>query len=97
MVAGEDEYKKVLEEIDELKSMIPDGFLSFEKPDWKSIWDKIRVVGGSFKGAKFPTRDEHQEAWDRFQSLVAEVKEAQEEERCSLSGGTKLNQTGHDG
>lgn len=80
-MAGEDEYKKVLEEIDELKSMTPGGFLSFEKPDWKSIWGQIRVVGASFKGVKFPTRDGHQEAWNRFQRLVAEVKEAQAEEQ----------------
>ena len=27
MMTGEDEYKKVLDEIDELKSMIPGGFV----------------------------------------------------------------------
>jgi len=30
MMAREDEYKKVLEEIDELESMIPDGMFSSE-------------------------------------------------------------------
>jgi len=79
-MSGEDEYKRVLEEIDELKSMMPSGFLSFDKPDWKSIWGQIRVVGASFKGVKFPTRDEHQKAWDNFQSIVSSVKEAQAEE-----------------
>jgi len=79
-MAGEDEYKKVLEEIDELESMIPDGIFSSEKPDWKSIWGQIRVVGASFKGVKFPTHDEHQEAWEHFQRIVAHVKESQAEE-----------------
>lgn len=79
MVDGE-EYNRVLQEIDELKSMIPGDFLSFEKPDWKSIWCQIRIVGASFKEVKFPTRDEHQKAWDRFQSIVSSVKEAQAEE-----------------
>jgi len=79
-MANSEEYNKVLEEIDELESMMPDHFLSFGKPDWKSIWEQIRVVGASFKGVKFPTRDEHQQAWDRFQGMVSKVKEAQEEE-----------------
>jgi chromosome segregation ATPase len=80
MMAGEDECKKVLEEIDELESMIPDGMFSSEKSDWKSIWGQIRVVGASFKGVKFPTHDEHQEAWEHFQRIVAHVKESQAEE-----------------
>jgi len=39
------------------------------------------VVGDSFKGAKFPTHEEHQQAWDKFQSLVSDVKRTQEEEQ----------------
>jgi DNA repair exonuclease SbcCD ATPase subunit len=80
MMAGEDEYKKVLEEIGKLESMIPDGIFSSEKPDWKSVWGQIRVVGASFKAVKFPTHDEHQEAWEHFQRIVAHVKESQAEE-----------------
>lgn len=81
MTEGED-YNNVLQQIDELKSMIPSDFISHEKPDWKSIWSQIRIVGASFKGVKFPTRDDHQKAWDHFQSIVSSVKEAQAEEHA---------------
>ncbi|OGO19392.1 MAG: hypothetical protein A2144_07925 [Chloroflexi bacterium RBG_16_50_9] len=79
-MAGEEEYNKVLQEIDELKSMMTSDSLPFDKPDWKSIWGQIRVASTSFKGVKFPTRDEHQKAWDNFQNIVSSVKEAQVEE-----------------
>lgn len=81
MMANEHDYRKVVEEIDELKSMVPGGLFASGKPDWRRIWDQVRTVGASFKGVRFPTRDEHQEAWNRFQSLVNTIKEAQAEER----------------
>lgn len=74
-------YQSVLEEIQKLESMMPSGFFSSSKPDWKAVWSQIRITGSSFKGVKFPTHEEHQQAWDRFQSLVNNVKQAQEEER----------------
>jgi hypothetical protein len=80
-MANEHDHKKVLEEIDELKSMMPGGLFAVGKPDWKQIWNQVRTVGASFKGVRFPTHDEHQEAWDRFQSLVNTIKEAQAEEQ----------------
>jgi len=52
---GDNEYEKVLKRIDKLQSMVPDSLFSFENPNWKSIWEQIRIVGASFKGVKFPT------------------------------------------
>lgn len=79
-MTSDDNYHVVLEEIDHLKSMISGSIFSSEKPDWKSIWNQIRTVGSKFKGTKFPTREQHQEAWDKFQNLVSDIKEAQAEE-----------------
>jgi hypothetical protein len=89
------DYREVLKEIDELESMMPDDFLSFDKPNWKAIWQQIRVVGVRFKGTSFPTLDEHQQAWDHSQRLVSNIKKAQEEEHTqweekkTKSGETK--------
>ena len=74
-------HKDVIREIEKLKSMTPGGFFSSNKPDWKAIWAQVKVVGYSFKGVKFPTRDEHQQAWDKFQSLVDKIKYYQKEEQ----------------
>jgi hypothetical protein len=75
------DFRSVNQEIDKLESMIPGGFFSSNKPDWKSIWSQIRVVGSSFKGAKYPSREEHQQAWDKYQKLINEVKRIQGDEQ----------------
>lgn len=60
--------------------MIP-GIFSFGKSDWKAIWNQIKITGKSFKGSRFPSKEEHQSAWDKFQKLVSEVKSKQAEEQ----------------
>jgi len=58
--------------------MVP-GLFDFGKPNWKAIWNQIRITGQSFKGSRFPTKEEHQNAWDKFQKLVSNVKAQQAE------------------
>ena len=74
------DYNKTLREISHLKSMVP-GLLSFNSTDWKEVWKQVKVVGAAFKGVRFPSREEHQKAWDDFQRIVDEIKEKQSEER----------------
>ena len=71
-------YNEVLKNIDTLEEMLP-GLFSFSKPNWKAIWGQIRTTGQSFKGSRFPSKDEHHAAWDRFQGLVEQAKDAQKE------------------
>ena len=73
------EYQTVIENISRLRSMIP-GDLS-ERTNFKSIWSQIKVVGNSFKGARFPNPEQHQKAWGEFQQLVDNVKNLQEEDQ----------------
>ena len=81
MPGNEDEYKRVLEEIDKLQSIVPSILSSiFEKPDWKSVWEQIKIVSASFKGVKFLSHEEHEQAWERFQNIVNNVKQSQDEE-----------------
>lgn len=70
------DYREINRNISKLESMVP-GIFDFGKPDWKAIWNQIRVTGQSFKGARFPSKEEHESAWSRFQHLVAKVKEKQ--------------------
>lgn len=74
------DYREVNRNISKLESMIP-GIFSFGKPDWKAIWNQIKITGKSFKGSRFPSKEEHQSAWDRFQKLVSKVKAKQAEEQ----------------
>lgn len=44
---------------------------------WKDVWDEIKSVGEAFKGSRFPTVQDRQAAWKRFQSIIAHVKASQ--------------------
>jgi len=75
------DYKEILKDIRRLESMLPSGLLGSGKADWKAIWSLVKEIGANFKGSIFPTKEEHQAAWDRFQSLVTSVKRTQDQER----------------
>jgi len=75
------DYNDLKTEISNLESMISKGFFSTHKPNWKSIWKQIKMIGSNFKGMKFPTKEEHQQSWSKFQSIVNEVKCCQKEEQ----------------
>lgn len=54
---------------------------SFQKRDgafWKSAWADVRSIGQGFKVTKYPSRDDHQAAWNRFQTLVQGMKDERE-------------------
>jgi len=72
------DYREVNRNISKLELMVP-GIFDFGKPDWKAIWNQIRVTGQSFKGSRFPSKEEHESAWDKFQNLINEVKAKQAE------------------
>ena len=75
-------HHRVLEEIKRLESMIPSGFLGIgDEWDFKKIWAQINTTQTAFNGSRFPTREEHQVAWQNFRNLVSKVKEKQDENR----------------
>ena len=48
---------------------------------WKDIWVEVRSIGKAFKGSRFPSSQDRQQAWGRFQSVVGHVKECQNRAR----------------
>ena len=74
---------RVFKEMKRLESMIPSGFMGIgDHWDFKALWAQIKAVQGAFNEARFPTREEHQEAWTSFQNLVDQVKEKQAKNRA---------------
>ena len=72
--------------------MIPSGLLGGDNWDFKALWSQIRETGATFKGVRFPTRDEHEQAWSRFQGLVHEVREKQNERRSKFDQRREASQ-----
>ncbi len=50
------------------------------KRDWKALWAVIREISANFKETRYPTRDERDAAWARFQLTVNNIKEVQTSE-----------------
>lgn len=76
-----EEYEKIEQEIANLKDIIPNESFSNTKTDWKTIWGNIKIIGNHFKGARYPTREKHQQSWEQYQSLVDKVKHLQKKEQ----------------
>lgn len=72
------EFQKLDKKIDRLESQ----FTSFwsSQHDWKALWSLIKEISSDFKGIRYPSREERNVAWTRFQSLVENIKEAQAKE-----------------
>lgn len=51
------------------------------KGSWRQVWTSIKAITANFKGARFTTRDTRNDAWSRFQEIVARVKHGQAERR----------------
>lgn len=51
--------------------------LDANRADWKGLWGRIKDASAAFKQVRYPSRDEQQRAWERFQGIVQEVKERQ--------------------
>lgn len=76
------DYKEVAKGIRHLESLIPGGLFGSGTADWKAVWAKITEIGSNFKGARFPTKDDHEAHWQKFQALVARVKQLQGDQRA---------------
>jgi hypothetical protein len=52
-----------------------------KKTKWGDVWSEIKKIGQIFKESRFPTVQDRQVNWKRFQSIIARVKESGERAR----------------
>jgi hypothetical protein len=45
----------------------------YEQPDWKVIWSKSTEIQNGFREAKYPSRQQRDDAWTRFSTLRQEA------------------------
>jgi len=45
---------------------------------WRDVWSEIKNIGQGFKEVRFPSPQERQAAWKRFQGIVGRVKTSQQ-------------------
>lgn len=45
---------------------------------WGDFWTKVKEIGTEFRNVRYPTRDERNAAWERFQGVVGRAKAQKE-------------------
>ncbi|HSY48430.1 MAG TPA: hypothetical protein VLC46_06445 [Thermoanaerobaculia bacterium] len=68
--------------IDELADHVNEA--SHGKAKWRDAWPQVKSISEGFRGVKYPSREDRQKAWERFQSLVSDVKQGQDEARVAF-------------
>lgn len=66
------EYQELDSLISELHGMVEET--SPQKGYWKQLWNLVSEIGTAFKETRYPNRGDKDEAWKRFESLVAQAK-----------------------
>lgn len=75
-MADQAEIEQLIDSLEDLASEI-EG----RGGKWKDVWDEIRRTGQAFKGSSFPSAEDREAAWNRFQSVIGRVKESQQNAR----------------
>jgi chromosome segregation ATPase len=57
-----------------------------KRTKWRDVWSEVKNVGQAFKESRFPTAQERQAAWGRFQSIIARAKACQQRARDEVEG-----------
>jgi len=70
--------------LDSLEALVDEA--EGKRGKWKDVWSEIRSIGQEFKESRFPTVQDRQTAWSRFQSIVARVKACQEQAMHEIEG-----------
>jgi len=59
---------------------------------WRDAWPQIKTISAGFRGVRYGSREDHERAWQRFQSLVADVKQGQEQARKAFDERASTSQ-----
>lgn len=76
-------YEDLSSLISRLREMVDDD--NPQKGYWKEVWSLIKEISAGFKTTRFPTKQEREESWNRFQELVQEAKARGEADRARVA------------
>ncbi len=65
--------------LDSLETLVDEA--ERKRGKWRDVWSEIKSIGQAFKESRFPTAQDRQATWNRFQSIFANVKSCQERGR----------------
>jgi hypothetical protein len=54
---------------------------SGSRVEWRDLWNEIKSTGAAFKQTQFGSREDRENAWQRFQAAVEQVKAEQTRQR----------------
>ena len=80
------ELDKLIERFEFLVQAGRPGSFSFVSRNWGDIWALAKRIQDAAKVTRYPTREERQAAWERFQSLREEASRDANAERERLAG-----------
>ena len=60
-----------------------------DRPQFRSIWDEIKKIGTYFKETRYPSKEQRQAAWLRFQASVDMLKDFQDKYFTKIKQQTK--------
>jgi len=66
------EYAELDKLIDDLQAAIDDSDPT--KGYWKTLWALVGEIGYGFKNIRYVTREDREQAWERFQELVSQAR-----------------------
>jgi hypothetical protein len=56
-----------------------------QKGYWKALWALVGEIGSGFKETRYPTKEDKDKAWTRFQELVARTRARSEEVKTRVT------------
>jgi hypothetical protein len=65
--------------IDEFEEQINIALEGKRRVDWGEVWDVVKSINALFRQAWYPSWEQRQASWDRFQHVVGRVKKRGEE------------------
>jgi hypothetical protein len=83
LTAGSVDYNELDDLISALQAAVDETHP--QRGYWGELWNLAREVGAGFKGTRYPTRADRENAWKKFQDLVAHAKARSEENRARIA------------
>src|SRR5690606_7589262 len=78
------DWQDILTDINQLERLVEK--YDEQSRNGKDIWTLKNQIFESFKSTRFPTKEERQDAWSRFQSIITELKNKQDQINAAGEG-----------